>query len=78
MTETFALFAFQSIPTTMEIFAHLGFLIYVGMIVVVPVVAIAIWRGMKANEKLAESVAKLAESTERIEKIIRRDVGPLA
>jgi len=37
------------------------------------VVAIAIWRGMMAHDKIADSIVRVAESTELIEKIIRRD-----
>jgi hypothetical protein len=73
MTEMSALFAFQVIPASIEILALIGFLIYAVMIVAGLAVVIAIWRGMKAHEKVADSMARLAESTERIEKIIRRD-----
>jgi hypothetical protein len=41
-------------------------MIYVGGIISVFAVAIAIWRGMKAQERMADSI-------ERIEKIIERD-----
>jgi hypothetical protein len=49
------------------------FLIYVAGIIAAFAVAISIWRGMRAHEKIAESVEWMAESTERIEKIIKRD-----
>jgi hypothetical protein len=41
-------------------------MIYVGGIISVFAVTIAIWRGMKAQERMADSI-------ERIEKIIERD-----
>jgi hypothetical protein len=60
----------------MEILALLTLLIYVAAIIAAFAVAIAIWRGMKAHEKMADSVARIADATERIEEIIRRDGGP--
>jgi flagellar basal body-associated protein FliL len=41
-------------------------LIYIALIIAAFSVAIAIWRGMKAQERMADSI-------ERIEKIIERD-----
>jgi len=53
-----------------EIFARFAFLIYAAGIIAALVVIIAIWRRMKAQ-------VRMAESTERIEKIIRLDqAGP--
>jgi hypothetical protein len=52
-----------------EIFILLAPLINAAMIVAGVVVVIAIWRGMKAHERMADSM-------ERIEEIIRRDGGP--
>jgi len=66
MTERFALFAFQS---AWEIFALLPLLVYGAVIIAALVVVIATWRGMKAQERMADSM-------ERIEKIIRRDDEP--
>ena len=63
--------AWDLMPGTMKMFALFGLLVNVALIVAGVVVVIAIWRGMKAHEKLAESIAELAESTERIEKTIR-------
>jgi len=48
----------------MEILALLTILIYVAAIIAAFAVAIAIWRGMKAQERMADSM-------ERIEEIIR-------
>jgi hypothetical protein len=53
-------------PGIMEILALFGFLIYAAGIIAVVIVVIALWRGMKAQERMADSI-------ERIEKIIRRD-----
>jgi len=53
----------------MGIFGLIAFLIYAAMIVAGVVVVIAIWRGMKAQERMADSI-------ERIEEIIRRDREP--
>ena len=53
----------------MEIFGLIAFLIYAAMIVAGVVVVIAIWRGMKAQERMADSM-------ERIEEIISRDRVP--
>jgi hypothetical protein len=57
----------------MELFALVGFLIYAAGIIAAVVVVIAIWRGMKAHERLAESMERVAEYTERIEATIRRN-----
>jgi hypothetical protein len=48
----------------MEIIGSLMFLIYVAAIIAAFAVAVAIWRGMKAQERMADSM-------ERIEEIIR-------
>jgi len=37
------------------------------------IAVIALWRGMKAQERMADSMEKIANATERIEKIVRRD-----
>jgi len=60
----------------METFAFLGFLINAAMIVAGAAVVIALWHGMKALEKLAHSVARMADAAERIEKFLRRDEEP--
>jgi len=60
----------------MEILALLPLLIYLAMIAAGGVVVIAIWHGMKALVKMANSVARIAEAAERIEEIIRRDREP--
>jgi len=60
----------------METFVFLGFLIYAAMIAAGGVIVIAIWYGMKALVKMANSVARMAEAAERIEETIKRDVGP--
>jgi hypothetical protein len=53
----------------MEILALFPLLIYIAGITAVFAVAIAIWRGMKAQERMADSL-------ERIEEIISRDGEP--
>jgi hypothetical protein len=53
----------------MRIFGLIAFLIYAATIVAGVAVVIAIWRGMKAQERMADSM-------ERIEEIIRRDREP--
>jgi hypothetical protein len=53
----------------MEILLLLPILVYVAAIIAAFSVAIAIWRGMKAQERMADSM-------ERIEEIIRRDGEP--
>jgi hypothetical protein len=53
----------------MEILVLLPTLVYVAAIIAAFSVAIAIWRGMKAQERMADSL-------ERIEEIIRREGGP--
>ncbi|HEY6403475.1 MAG TPA: hypothetical protein VI479_18775 [Blastocatellia bacterium] len=60
----------------MEIFVFLGFLINAAMIAAGGVVVIAIWYGMKALVKLADSVARMADALERIEKFARHDGEP--
>jgi hypothetical protein len=52
-----------------EIYILYAPLIYLAMILAGVVVVIAIWRGMKAQERMADSV-------ERIEEIIRRGGQP--
>jgi hypothetical protein len=37
---------------------------------------IAIWRGMKAHVKMADSMERMADAAEMIEKIVRRDGEP--
>jgi hypothetical protein len=56
-----------------EIFGFIAFLIYAAGIIAIVVVIFAIWHGMKAHVRLAASMERMAESIERIEKIIRRD-----
>jgi hypothetical protein len=60
----------------METFVFLGFLINAAMIVAGAAVVIAIWYGMKALEKIADSVARMADAAERVEKFVRRDEEP--
>jgi hypothetical protein len=55
----------------METFDLFGFLIDVAMIAAAGLVVIAIWYGMRALVKMANSVARMADSMERIEEIIR-------
>jgi hypothetical protein len=57
----------------MEIYALVAFLIYAATIVAGIIVVIAIWRGMKAHERMADSVARMADVTERIEENFRRN-----
>ena len=57
----------------METFVFLGFLINAAMIAAGGVVVIAIWYGMKALVKMANSVARMADAVERMEKFARRD-----
>jgi len=76
MMEIFALVAFQNIPPIMETFALFGLPIYAAMIVAGVVVVIAIWRGMRAHEKMADSMERVADATEMIEKFVRRDGEP--
>jgi hypothetical protein len=60
----------------METFVFLGFLVNAAMIVAGAAVLIAIWHGMKALEKMAHSVARVADAAERIEKFARRNEEP--
>jgi hypothetical protein len=60
----------------METFVFLSFLINAAMIAAGGVVVIAIWHGMKALVKMANSVARMAEAAERIEETIRRNGQP--
>jgi uncharacterized protein with PhoU and TrkA domain len=46
------------------------------MIIAGVVVVIAIWRAMKAHEKMADSMERVADAANRIEKIVRRDEAP--
>ena len=62
----------------METFVFLGFLVNAAMIAAGGMVVIAIWYGMKALVKLADSAARMADATERIEEIIKRDREPRA
>jgi hypothetical protein len=45
-------------------------------IMTAPVLIFALLRAMKAQERMAHSVARIADATERIEEIIRRDKEP--
>jgi hypothetical protein len=74
----FALFAFQNIPPILETFALFSLLIYVAMIVGVVVVVVSIWRGMRAHERMADSMERMADATEKIEKFVKRDGEPSA
>ena len=60
----------------METFVFLGFLVNAATILAGAAVVIAIWHGMKALGKLADSVARMADAAERIEEIVRRDGEP--
>jgi hypothetical protein len=66
MLETFATFAFQGL---LGIFSLLALLVYLAIITAAIMVVSALWRGMKAQERRADSM-------ERIEKIVRRDEEP--
>ena len=59
-----------------EIYILYSRLIYLAMIAAGGVVVIAVWHGMKALVKIANSVARMAEAAERIEETIRRNGGP--
>jgi flagellar biosynthesis/type III secretory pathway M-ring protein FliF/YscJ len=74
----FGLFTLQDISRTMETFVLFSFLIYVASIVAVAVVVIAIWRGMRAHERMADSMERMAEAAERMEETIRRNGEPRA
>jgi len=63
-------------PAFGGLLALLLFLIYVAGIIAAFAVAIAIWRGMKAHERMADSMERTADAAERIEKIVRRDEAP--
>ena len=60
----------------METFVFLGFLIYAAMIAAGGVIVIAIWYGMKALVKMANSMARIADAAERIDEAIRRNGEP--
>ena len=62
----------------METFALFGLLIYVAMIVGAVVVVVSIWRGMRAHERMADSMERMADATEKIEKFVKRDGEPRA
>ena len=62
----------------MGIGALIAFLIYAATVVVVVVVVFSIWGGMRAHERMADSVKRMADAAERIEEIIRRDGEPRA
>jgi hypothetical protein len=66
----------QNIPPIMQTFALFGLLVYAAMIVAGVVVVIAIWRGMRAHERMADSMKRMADAAERIEKSVRRDGEP--
>jgi hypothetical protein len=55
----------------MQTFVFLGFLINVAIIAAGGVVVIAVWYGMKALVKMADSVARMAASMEKMEETIR-------
>jgi len=54
---------------SMEIFALIGFLIYAAIIVAGIMVVIALWRGMKAQERMANSIERMAASIESMERM---------
>ena len=56
-----------------EIFALFAFLIYGAGLIAGLMVVIAIWRGMKAHEKMAAPMERMANDTERIEETIKRN-----
>jgi hypothetical protein len=62
----------------LETFALFGLLIYVAMIVGAVVVVVSIWRGMRAHERMADSMERMADATEKIEKFVKRDGEPRA
>ena len=57
----------------MEIYALVAFLIYAATIVAGIIIVIAIWRGMKAHEKMAASMERMADATNRIGETIRQN-----
>ena len=60
----------------MDIFVNLGVLIIAALIAAGGVVVIAIWYGMKALVKMADSMRRMAEAAERMEETIRRNAEP--
>ena len=62
----------------METFVLLGFLINAAMIAAGGLVVIATWYGMKALVKMANSMARIADTAERIDEAIRRNGEPRA
>ena len=78
MIEIFTLFAIQNIPPILETFALFSLLIYVAMIVGAVVIVVSIWRGMRAHERMADSMERMADATEMIEKFVKRDGEPRA
>jgi hypothetical protein len=63
-------------PSAMRTFMLFGFLLNIAMIVAGAVVVIAIWRGMRAHERMADSMEKMAEAAKRMEETVRRGGGP--
>jgi hypothetical protein len=61
-----------------EILALLLVLIYVAGIIAAFAVSIAIWRGMRAHERMADSMERMEGDSETIKEIIRRDGEPRA
>jgi ABC-type siderophore export system fused ATPase/permease subunit len=71
----------QGIEITMGILepiALFGLLIYAAMIVGAVVVVVSIWRGMMAHERMADSMERMANAAEKIEKFVNRDGEPRA
>ena len=66
MTETFALFAFQGLWEMLAVFSVTA---YPAMFIFATVFVFVFLRVMKALQRMADSM-------ERIEKIVRRDKGP--
>ena len=52
-------------PGIMKIYALLAVLVYVAGVIAFFVVVIAIWRGMRAHEKMAASMERMADAAER-------------
>jgi hypothetical protein len=78
MMEIFTLFAIQNIPPILETLALFSLLIYAAMIVGAVVIVVSIWRGMRAHERMADSMERMADATEMIEKFVKRDGEPRA
>lgn len=60
----------------METFVYVGVLINAALIAAGGMVVIAIWYGMKALVKMADSMRRMAEAAERMEETIRRNAEP--